>query len=96
MAFEITHIENDLIFARIIGLMCLSDQQALQNIAVEVIAKYGKARLLAIIENFQGWGKGVDWGDIDFLVEHADDISKMAIVGYESRRKKCFYSLGRA
>jgi SpoIIAA-like len=39
-------------------------------------------RLLVILESFDGWERGADWGnDLDFLVLHSDKISKIAIVG---------------
>src|SRR5207249_12321006 len=44
-----------------------------------------KPRLLVILENFEGWERGADWGnDLDFLFLHSGKISKIAIVA-ESR-----------
>lgn len=37
-------------------------------------------RLLAILENFQGWERGADWNDLDFLFSHSHKIAKIAIV----------------
>ena len=40
-----------------------------------------KPRLLVILENFEGWERGADWGnDLDFLFVHSSKISKIAIV----------------
>jgi len=40
-----------------------------------------KPRLLVILENFEGWERGADWGnDLDFLFLHSGKISKIAIV----------------
>jgi len=39
-----------------------------------------KPRLLAILEDFQGWERGADWNDLDFLVSHSGEIAKIAIV----------------
>lgn len=41
----------------------------------------GKPRLLAILEDFQGWEKGADWNDLDFMLTHGEGIAKIAIVG---------------
>jgi hypothetical protein len=36
--------------------------------------------LLAIAEDFEGWERGADWNDLDFLFSHSDKIAKIAIV----------------
>ena len=38
-------------------------------------------RVLAILEDFEGWEKGADWNDLDFMLSHGDKIAKIAIVG---------------
>jgi hypothetical protein len=40
-----------------------------------------KPRVLAILENFEGWQRGVEWGNLDFLYWHSNEIVKIAIVG---------------
>jgi hypothetical protein len=40
-----------------------------------------KPRVLAILENFEEWERGVDWNDLDFLFSHGHEIAKIAIVG---------------
>ena len=39
-----------------------------------------KPRVLAILENFEGWERGADWNDLDFMISHGDEIAKIAIV----------------
>ena len=39
-----------------------------------------KPRLLVILESFEGWERGADWNDLDFLISHGGKISKIAIV----------------
>jgi hypothetical protein len=39
-----------------------------------------KPRLLAILEDFEGWERGADWDDLDFLISHSGEIAKIAIV----------------
>jgi len=95
MACEIIRIEDDLIFARVTGVMRLADQKTLQNIAGQVIARGGKVRLLAIFDGFHGWEKGVDWSDIDFLIEHGSEVAKMAIVGDKNWRVEIFAFVGK-
>jgi hypothetical protein len=40
-----------------------------------------KPRVLAVLENFEGWERGADWGDLEFLFSHSHEIAKIAIVG---------------
>jgi hypothetical protein len=37
--------------------------------------------VLALLENFEGWEKGADWNDLDFMLTHGNEIAKIAIVG---------------
>ena len=81
MAYEIVKTEGPVLHVRIKGMMQLADQQALHAAAKKLIAQGLKPRLLVIVENFQGWEKGADWSDTDFLMDYGDDVVKMAIVG---------------
>jgi len=40
-----------------------------------------KPRILAILENFEGWSRGAEWGNLDFMYWHGPEIAKIAIVG---------------
>ena len=44
------------------------------------------ARLLVVLERFEGWGTGDDWNDLSFYVKHGDAIERIAIVGDEKWR----------
>ena len=90
MAYEIIKIDGPVLHVRIKGVMQLADQHALQAAAKKLIAQGLKPRLLVIAENFQGWEKGVDWGDMDFLMDYGDDVVKMAIVGDEKWKEQVF------
>ena len=49
----------------------------------------------SIVENFQGWEKGVDWSDVDFLLAHGNDIARMAIVGDERWKVEALAFVGK-
>jgi hypothetical protein len=95
VAYEIIGIDGAVLHVRISGVMRLADQQSLQGAGMKLIAKGRKARLLVTLVDFQGWEKGVDWSDVGFLMEHGDDISKMAIVGDERWRDQIFAFVGK-
>lgn len=95
MAYEIIHIDDALISVRIRGLMRLADMQAMQALAQDLIGQGKKPRYLIVAEDFQGWDKRDDWNDISFLLEHGNDIEKMAIVGDERWKDDIFLFTGK-
>ncbi len=39
-----------------------------------------RVKVLVTVENFKGWERGADWGDMTFFETHGDQIDKIAIV----------------
>lgn len=95
MTHEIIGIDGAVLSIRISGIMRLEDQHSLQTAGMELMAKGQKLRLLVALVDFQGWEKGVDWGDVGFLMSHGDDIAKMAIVGDEKWKDQVFAFVGK-
>lgn len=90
MAYEIIRTDGPVVHIRIKGMMQLADHQAMQAVAKKLIAQGLKPRVLVSAVDFQGWEKGVDWGDVSFLSDYGDDIVKMAIVGDEKWKDEVF------
>jgi hypothetical protein len=65
---------------RVSGVLKRSDFGAEQNALAHKIDTGSKPRLLVILENFEGWERGADWNDLDFLLSHSGEILKIAIV----------------
>jgi hypothetical protein len=38
-------------------------------------------RVLVVVGDFQGWERGADWQNLDFLFSYGDQIAKIAFVG---------------
>jgi NH3-dependent NAD+ synthetase len=95
MACEILEIDNEIIRIRISGVMRLADQKELQKVARDLIDRGLKPRLLVITENFEGWEKAEEWGDVGFLTDYGDSIVKMAIVGDECWKEQVFMFTGK-
>ncbi len=81
MSAEIIEYTEGILSARISGKLTHAELVALQQAASDLIKLEGKVRLLVMVENFQGWERGGDWGDLSFQSEHDAHIEKMAIVG---------------
>jgi len=48
-----------------------------------------------MLENFSGWKRGADWGDISFMSEHDKDIAKIAVVGEDQWRDSIYAFLAK-
>ena len=81
MSAEFTNYTDGILSARISGKLTHTELVALQHAASDLIKLEGKVRLLVMVEDFQGWERGGDWGDLSFQSEHDAHIEKMAIVG---------------
>jgi SpoIIAA-like len=62
------------------GILKRSEFGAEQSALARNIDTGSKPRLLVILENFEGWERGADWNDLDFMISHGGKISKVAIV----------------
>ena len=83
MAFTIIDSYGPILSAKITGELSVSDVSRMQAAALGAIKRVGKIKGLAILENFRGWRREGEWGDITFLTEHDKDIAKIAVVGDE-------------
>jgi hypothetical protein len=81
MPVQIEHETDDIYVLRISGILKQSEFSAEQTAVARKIDSGSKPRLLFILENFDGWGRGADWNDLDFMISHGGKISKIAIVG---------------
>jgi hypothetical protein len=80
MSVQIQYQPDDTCVLRISGILKRSEFAAEQSALARDIDIGSKPRLLVILENFEGWERGADWGDLDFHISHGGKISKIAIV----------------
>jgi hypothetical protein len=65
---------------RISGTLKRSEFAGEQEAIAKKIDTGSKPRVLVIDENFEGWERGADWNDLDFMFSHGDKIVRIAIV----------------
>ncbi|HEY2713194.1 MAG TPA: STAS/SEC14 domain-containing protein [Chthoniobacterales bacterium] len=65
---------------RINGKLRRSEFGEAQETIARTIDTGSKPRLLAILDEFEGWERGADWNDLDFLFSHSQEIVRIAIV----------------
>ena len=81
MSVEITDSTGGIVTVKVAGKLSQPDIARAQQQAVGIIARQGKIRFLIIVESFQGWEEGGDWGDVSFQSEYDEHIERMAVVG---------------
>ena len=42
----------------------------MQAAAVDAMRRFGKISALFVLDNFRGWKREPDWGDVTFMTEH--------------------------
>jgi hypothetical protein len=80
MSVQIEYEPNDVCVLRISGVLKQSEFRTEQNALARKIDSGSKPRLLVILENFEGWERGANWNDLDFLLSRSGNIAKIAIV----------------
>ncbi|SRR6266404_6903493 len=80
MASQIEYEPNDICVLHVSGLWKRSEYGAVQSDLATRIDAGAKPRILAIVQDFEGWERGADWNDLDFLFSHSDKIAKIAVV----------------
>jgi hypothetical protein len=91
MTFTIVEASGPVVSAKLTGELSVSDVSRIQALALEAIKRSGKIKGLLILENFLGWKREPEWGDVTFLTEHDKDIARIAVVGEEKWRDS-FYA----
>jgi hypothetical protein len=86
MSFEIQDSNLGVVIVRMSGKLTKSDMDQIQSVARAAIKKRGNIRVLIKLEDFLGWEKNPDWGDVSFIQQDGANIERMAIVGDNSWR----------
>jgi hypothetical protein len=80
MGATIEREEGNLRVLRITGLLKKSEFDAALATEASQWGPTTRVKVLVIVENFNGWERGADWGDMTFFETHGDQIDKIAIV----------------
>ena len=81
MPATIEQTTDNIYTLRLSGTLLESEFRSTQDKLASDIDAGIKPRLLAILEDFEGWERGAEWGNLDFLYWHSPEIAKIAIVG---------------
>jgi hypothetical protein len=86
MSMEMRIENQHLLVIRVQGVLRRAELDECQRAAVKLIRTVGRVAALLLLDGFQGWERSDAWGDMRFLVEHDDNVEKIAIVGEERWR----------
>ena len=81
MPANIQRETNNTYVLRLSGVVERSEFGAVQDKTAVDIDTGVQPRILAILETFEGWERGAEWGDLGFLFSHSNEIARIAIVG---------------
>jgi hypothetical protein len=93
MSMQMQIESQHLLVIRIHGSLRRAELDECQRAAVQMIRAAGQVAALIVLDNFEGWERGDEWGDVSFL-EHDTNIAKMAIVGEERWRDEVLMFAG--
>ena len=94
MSITFTKESDDLFVINIQGVLTFEDLKEVENKLSEVIDRSQKTKLLIHGEEFAGWGKEGDWGDLTFMYEYDPYIGKIAIVAEDKWKDEILMYLG--
>ena len=80
MSVIVTKESENIFVIRVNGIMTFNDQKEVENRVSTEIDQSSKSKILVLTENFSGWSKEGDWGDLEFMNEYDPYIEKIAVV----------------
>jgi SpoIIAA-like len=79
---------------RVNGILTFNDQKGIENRLSAEIDKSSKVKMLVLTENFSGWSKEGDWGDLSFMNDYDPYIEKIAVVADKKWRDQILMFTG--
>ncbi len=86
MGCEVLDSSDGRLTIKVTGELKKFELDGMQNVARAALKQWAKIRVLVKVEDFRGWERNADWGDVSFMQGDGRNIEKMAIVGDEDWR----------
>ncbi len=94
MSVTFTKEPDDLFVISVQGIFTFDDLKGIEKKASEQIDRNKKNKVLVLAEEFSGWGKEGDWGDLTFMHEYDPYIEKIAVVADEEWKDQILMFVG--
>jgi hypothetical protein len=85
---------EDLFVVSVEGTLTFSDLKEIEKNVITAIDRSQKIKVLILAEEFSGWGKEGDWGDVTFFYENDKHIEKIAVVANDKWKDQLLVFLG--
>jgi hypothetical protein len=86
MPIEMHHESADTYRLDISGLLGRAELRQCETELATELDRVGSAKLLCVLQRFEGWEPNADGSNLGFYMKHGDAISRIAIVGDERWR----------
>ena len=94
MSITISKESENLFVSTIKGVFTYDDQKVLEKHAGSNINPGQKIKILILTEEFSGWSKEGDWGDLTFMYEYDSYVDKIAVVAEDKWKDQILMFLG--
>ncbi len=94
MSVTFTKESDDLFVISVQGVLTFEDQKEIEKKARQEIDRSDKVKLLVLADQFAGWGKEGDWGDLTFFHEYDPYIEKIAVVAEDKWKDQLLMFIG--
>ncbi len=94
MSVTFTKESDDLFVISVQGIFTFDDLKEVEKSAREQIDRNQKVKLLVLAEDFTGWGKEGDWGDLTFMYEYDSIIEKIAVIAEANWKDQLLMFIG--
>jgi len=94
MSIIFTKESENLFVINVKEVLTFNDQKEVEERARAEIDRSQKTKLLVLAEEFSGWGKDGDWGDLTLMHEYDPYIEKIAIVADEKWKDQVLMFVG--
>ena len=94
MSATFTKGSDNLFVIKLQGIFTFDDLKEVEKSARQQIDRNQKVKLLVLAEDFTGWGKEGDWGDLTFMHEYDPYIEKIAVVAEANWKDQMLMYLG--
>ena len=94
MSVTFTKDSENFFVIHIKGILTFDDLGEVQSKARAEVGHGGKVLLLVLAQEFSGWGKEGDWGDLTFMYEYDPYVEKIAVVAEDKWEDEILMFLG--
>ncbi len=95
MSVSFTKESEDLFVVSIEGVLTFDELKEIENKFTAAIDRSRKIKGLILAENFSGWAKEGDWGNLEFMLKNDPYIQKIAVVANEEKKDDLLIFLGK-